>query len=146
MQGTRTYASVAPPGRLRQGAVLTTEMLFVLPLFGVLLTGTVELGLLMQGQNLVQLASIEGARAAALEYPHPDQLDAAVRAAVQRVLHKPAMVQQVQIFLTGGTVPGQPVTVVVQVPMTAAAPDLLALLGISIQGRYLVAQATMTKQ
>ncbi len=134
-----------PGSHQRRGAVLTTEMLFVLPVFGLVLTGAVELGLLAQARNLVQLASIEGARAAVASYPHPSQREQAIRNAVARVLVKPQLVNRAQIFLTGGDHPGEPVTVIVQVPMDAAAPDLLAVIGISLQGRWLVAQATMTQ-
>ena len=135
-----------PRKQQRLGAILTTEMLFVLPIFGILMAGTVELGLLVQGRNVVQLAAIEGARAASLHYPHPAQRDQAVVAAVHQVLAKEQWKQQATVFLAGSDLSGEPVTVIVQLPMHLAAPDLLAPLGISIQGRQLSAQATMTKQ
>ncbi len=130
----------------RTAALLTTEMLFVLPIFGVLLAGMVELGLLVQGHNVVQLAAIEGARAASLHYPHTDQRDQAILAAVHQVLGKQQWKDAAVVLFAGNHVSGEPVTVIVQLPMSQVAPDLLGPLGISIQGRLLVAQATMTKQ
>lgn len=130
----------------RTGAVLTAELLFVLPIFGTMLAGMVELGLLVQGRNVVQLAAIEGARAASLHYPDPDQRNQAILAAVRQVLGKQEWKDAAVVLFAGSDVSGEPVTVIVQLPMHKVAPDLLGPLGISIQGRLLVAQATMTKQ
>jgi len=72
--------------------------------------------------------------------------DEAIVAAVHQVLAKKEWKEQATVFFAGSDLSGEPVTVIVQLPMHLAAPDLLAPLGISIQGRQLSAQATMTKQ
>ncbi len=144
MQPVRRTSCGSPHPR-RTGALLTAELLFVLPIFGVLLAGMVELGLLVQGRNVVQLAAIEGARAASLHYPDVEQRNQAILAAVRQVLGKQEWKDAAVVLFAGSDVSGEPVTVIVQLPMHIVAPDLLGPVGISIQGRLLVAQATMTK-
>jgi hypothetical protein len=41
---------------------------------------------------------------------------------------------------------GDPVTVEIRVPMTAASPDMLAMFGFSLQKRYLISRVVMCKE
>ena len=56
------------------------------------------------------------------------------------------MVAAYQMTYDVGQYPGDPVWVHVAVPMTAAAPDLLSVVGLSSRSRELAAQTVMRKQ
>jgi Flp pilus assembly protein TadG len=121
-------------------------MLLVLPLLLVVLLGTVEFALWLAGQQQTTLASREGARVAATGGSADD-----VNAAVGLVLG-PARLQQATVTSTltnssgNPAQPGDPVSVQVQLPATAVAPDLLIFVGLSIGDKFLVSQTVMRKE
>ena len=59
---------------------------------------------------------------------------------------KPALIQNCLVEVQGGRNSGDEVSVVVRVPMSAAAPDLLGFFGFRLQDRMLVAQTVMRKE
>ncbi len=113
----------------------------VLPILGILLLGFLEFTLLFYARSSVVEASRAGARAATRV--GSDQTDVARDA--EQVLF-PTLRPGLQIELAGGIHSGEPVTVAVQVPMKLASPDLLWVVGYSLQGRYLYAESTMIKE
>jgi Flp pilus assembly protein TadG len=134
------------PRATRLGAVLSVELLLVLPILGALCLGIVELSLLLMGMQRVEAASSAACRVATLPASDPAALEQAVRAAAAQALLKQPLVQAQEIQFDLGQFPGDPVMVEVRVPMTAAAPDLLNMLGISLQGRKLVSRTVMRKE
>jgi hypothetical protein len=56
------------------------------------------------------------------------------------------MVNDYQINSQIGDYAGDPVIVQITVPMTAASPNLLKMIGFDLEGRNLVAQTQMSKQ
>ena len=126
----------------RKGALLSLELLLTLPILLALCFGTIEMGMLLMGMQRVQSAADAACRAATL----PSADAAAVQAAAVQTLAKNSLVQACTVDSTLGVYPGDPVTVKISVPMSAAAPNLLAIVGFSLSGRYLTAQTQMSKQ
>ena len=130
----------------RVGAVLSIELLLVFPVLAAMCFGVAELSLLLMGMQRVQSASSAACRVATLPASDPAVLEQAVREAAARALAKASLVRTYEIRFQLGQYAGDPVTVEVRVPMKAAAPDLLELVGFSLEGRQLVAQTVMRKQ
>lgn len=126
----------------RRGAILSMELVFVLPIVLGLLFAIIEFGMLWSAQQLAKEASAAGCRVATL--PGADEL--AVRHAVEQVLRKPHYVSSYQLRVFGGARTGDEVGVAVRLPMTAAAPDLLGILGFRLGGRNLTAETVMRKE
>lgn len=133
------------PARKRRGSV-TLETILLLPVFLVVLFGTVEFGLVLIAKQQLLTASREGARVGALGGSETE-----VRAAVARVLGSGNLAgADVQARLTDDSgVPlasGEPVEVSVDLPADAATPDLLRLIGYSLDGQHVVARTSMRKE
>jgi hypothetical protein len=141
-----TPNSQGPIPRSRTGAILSFELLLVLPIVVAVVFGMVELSLLLMGLERVQTASSAACRVATLPTGDPDVLEQAVREAAAQSLLKASLVQTYEIHTELGQFPGDPVTVEIRVPMKAAAPDLLKLVGFSLEGRQLVGRTVMRKQ
>ena len=130
----------------RIAALLSVELLLVLPILAVMFLGMIEFSLLLMGVQRVQSAANAACRVATLPIADPATLDQSVRDAAVKALGKAPLVAAYQISYDAGQYAGDPVAVEVVVPMTAAAPDLLAVLGLSLQGRQVTAQTVMRKQ
>jgi len=122
------------------------ETILFLPVFLVLLFATIEFSLVLIAKQQLLTASREGARVGALGGD-----DAEVRAAVARVLGSGSVAAaEVQTRLTdenGLALPsGEPVEVSVALPAGAAAPDLLRLIGYSLDGQHVVARTSLRKE
>lgn len=117
------------------------ELALVLPILGILLLGLLEFTMLFYARSSVVEASRAGARAAARVGSDLSQ----VQREAGLVLFPPLR-QTMQIEWAGGEHSGDAVTVAVQVPMNSASPDLLWLVGYSLQGRFLYAESTMIKE
>lgn len=108
--------------RIRVGAVLTTELLFLLPIVLLLLVALVEFVFLINAETKVTLASREGARVAALGGSTADVEDAIIN-----VLGA-AVVAQSTFEITypnDDPTTGNPVTVTVSVPAKILVPLLV---------------------
>jgi hypothetical protein len=121
-------------------------LLLVLPILGALCFGIAELSLLLMGMQRVEAASSAACRVATLPASDPVVLEQAVRRAAAEALGKVSLVRAHEIQFELGQFPGDPVVVEVRVPMTAAAPDLLRVLGFSLQGRQLASRTVMRKE
>ena len=126
----------------RRGAILSMELIFVLPIVIGLLFAIVEFSMLWSASHLVKAASTAGCRVATF----PGSNLAAVQESVAMALGKPALAQNCQIEVQGGFASGDEVSVAVRVPMAAAAPDLLGFFGFGLNDRLLVAQTVMRKE
>ena len=151
------YAGARVDRRRRRGAVLSIELLVVLPILLVMLLAIVEFGFLWSANHRVHAASQMACRIATLPARDLDELQAEVRAATSRVLQRSALVAQHEVVLDFPTAPpgsaglttgysGEPVVAVVRVPMKAAAPDLLRMFGFGLAGRQLVGSTVMRKE
>ena len=69
-----------------------------------------------------------------------------VQLAAQASLISQALVQSYSLNFFPGANTGDPVIVELQVPMSAAAPDLLQMFGFSLQNRFLYSRIIMRKE
>jgi Flp pilus assembly protein TadG len=120
---------------------MTVELVLVLPIVLLLLFALVELSMLARAQQTLIVAARDGARVATLSGATAEQ----VRRAVRRHL-RGRMAAEAQIQVQMAERSGEPTMVEVRVPMHAAAPDLLRLIGFGVSDRYLVARTTMCRE
>lgn len=130
----------------RSGAVFSVELLLVLPIVLTLCFGIVELSMLLMGMQRVQAASNAACRVGTLPASDSALQQQAMRDAAAAALGTVGMASSYQMQSQVGQYAGDPVVVDVSVPMTAAAPNLLKIIGFSLQGRQLVAHTQMCKQ
>lgn len=130
----------------RTGSVLSIELLFVLPILFVICFGLVEFSLLLMGMQRVQAASSAACRVGTLPASDPVLQEQAMHAAAEAALGKAGLVATYEMQSDVGEYAGDPVVVKVSAPMSAAAPDLLMIIGFSLQGREMVSQTEMCKQ
>jgi hypothetical protein len=128
--------------RRRRGAILSMELVLVLPLVIGLFFALIEFSMLWSASHLVQEASVAGCRTATFHGSNA----AAIQRSVELALGKIALVQNCQVQVQGGLCSGDDVIVTVTVPMNAAAPDLLGMLGFSLAGQSITAQTVMRKE
>ena len=124
-----------------RGGSLTMELVFVLPILGVLLLGIFEYSLLFFARGEVVDASRAGARFASLAGSSTVEIE-------QRVLNtlSPRLRGTAEIGIESGVFSGDPVSVAVKVPMSSAAPDLLWPIGFGLNGKHLISQTHMVKE
>lgn len=127
--------------RTRRRGVLSAELLLTLPILTVLLFGLLEFSLLFFARADVVDASRAGARAARLYGATAESVEQQVRFSLGNRLASNARVQA-----DLGDKTGDEVIVTVKVPMAVASPDLLWLIGYSLQGRDLICQTRMAKE
>jgi Flp pilus assembly protein TadG len=132
--------------RTRKGAVFSLELLLVLPILLTVSFGLVELSLLLMGMQRVQAASSAACRVGTLPASDPVAQRQAMEHAAVAALGAARLVAAYEMKSHVGQYAGDPVVVEVRVPMTAGAPDLLRMIGFSLQGRQLAAQTQMCKQ
>ena len=123
----------------RLGAMLSIELIIVLPILLAILLASVEFGILIMAQQGVGAAANMGAREAAKPSSSKSSVEAAVAAAVQGWKWKND--DEIVIYVDGvkdtgsllATAPtGATVSVTVNVAMNKAAPDLLNTFGIKL--------------
>lgn len=126
--------------RPRRG-VLSMELVLTLPILLVLLFGLLEFSLLFFARGDVVDASRAGVRAARLHGATEESVEDQVRYSLGSRL-----APQARVITQLGEKTGDEVRVTVQVPMTAAAPDLLWMVGYSLKGRDLLCETRMVKE
>lgn len=144
MQRTSRSRSFSTPSAQRhpgRRGVLSMELLLVLPILMILLMGFFEFSLLFYARGDVVHASRSGARYATLA----GVTEEAVEEEVSNSL-PPALRRGLRVESQLGEHAGDEVVVTVSVPSTSAAPDLLWLIGYSIQDEPLVSQTRMRKE
>ena len=127
--------------RTRRRGILSAELLLTLPILTVLLFGLLEFSLLFFARGDVVEASRAGARAARLHGATVESVEDEVRYSLGGRL-----APQVRVTSELGNKTGDEVSVAVEVPMAAASPDLLWLIGYSLKGRELLCETRMTKE
>lgn len=126
--------------------MFSLELLLILPIVWVLFCGLIELSLLLMSMQRVQAASSAACRIGTLPCENAVAQQEAMLDAAARALGTAGMVANCTLRSDVGQYAGDPVVVEVSVPMTSAAPDLLRVIGFSLQNRRLVAQTQMCKQ
>ncbi len=133
-------------GLNRAGAVFSLELLLVLPILLIVCFALVELSLLLVGMQRVQAASNAACRIAALPTNDTVRQQYAMSEAAEAALGTEDMVYYYDMDSGIGPYTGDPVWVEITVPMTTAAPDLLKIIGFSLDGRNLTSRTEMRKQ
>ena len=117
------------------------ELVFTLPILGLLLLGLLEFSLVFFARADVAEACRAGARKATLHGTTLQDVETEVR----RVL-APGLQAGLQVDANLDVNSGDVVSVSVSTPMSAASPDLLWPIGFSLDGRQLYCQTRMVKE
>lgn len=125
----------------RRGAVLSMELVLVLPLFLLLIFSLVEFSMLTAGQARVASAAQAGARYMSLSGAE----ESAVQARVAQVLGSD-LSAVCSIAVQPANYVGETGYVTVSVPMQSASPDLLWFIGFGLAGRSLEMRAGMVAE
>ena len=136
-------------GTRRKGAVFSIEMMMMITFLVPMMFALTEFSLLWSAKHLLQTAAHEGARAAAMPAVDDQQRCLAAQEAIEEVLNKPRFLDDeigYEMTCDPGMYHGDMVTVGLQLPMTTASPDLLGIIGISIEDRFLTVQAVTARQ
>ncbi|MBX3414546.1 MAG: pilus assembly protein [Pirellulales bacterium] len=126
----------------RRGAILTFELLLILPIVLALCLAVVELSLLWSGNQRLALASRAACRVATL----PGSTDDDIRQTVLQSLLGHRLGSVVKIEIQRGAIAGDPVGVRLIAPMQAASPDLLAIVGFSLADRQFSVVSIMRQE
>ena len=133
----------------RRGAVFSIEMMMLISVLIPMMFALTEFSLLWSARHLLNAAAFEAARAAAMPAPtNADRCDAAMDAA-DSVLVKPRFRDPTigyTMTCDAGMYHGDMVKIVIEMPMTTASPDLLGIIGISIEDKMLTAEAVAARQ
>jgi hypothetical protein len=132
--------------RRRLGAILSAELLLVLPLVAAAALSLIEFGMLMVGQQRVETAARGACRAASLPADSEDEAKSAAWQAARGALGNGRLAEACDLRLSLGRGTGDDVVAEVRVPMNAAAPDMLRVFGLSLEGRCLRARCMMRKE
>lgn len=133
--------SVSLPHPNRRGAVLSMELVLVLPLFLLLIFSLVEFSMLTAGQARVASAAQAGARYMSLSGAE----ETAVQERVGQVLGADFSAV-CSIAVQPASYVGETGYVTVSVPMQSASPDLLWFIGFGLAGRSLEMRAAMVAE
>ena len=137
----RTPSPSTHHSRRQRRGILSAELLLTLPILTILLFGLLEFSLLFFARGDVVEASRAGARAARLYGATEGSIELLVRNSLGGRLAPSA-----RVVADLGTRSGDEVSVAVVVPMAAAAPDLLWIIGYSLKGRDLICETHMAKE
>lgn len=132
--------SARSPSR-RQGAILSMELVLVLPIFLMLIFAIVEFSMLMSARTRISDAARQGSRLLCITGASSEQ----IRYAVNRMIG-PALSRQCEIDVQPAGYAGGVGNVHIRIPMQDAAPDLLWMIGFSVQNRFLEADAPMVME
>lgn len=125
----------------RRGAILSMELVLVLPLFLMLVFSIVEFSMLMSAQSRVDTACQSGARLMSLTGASNEEVQSKVLSLLGPKLATNCLVQ-----VQPASHPGEVGYVTIQVPMNNASPDLLWITGYSLSGRSLNASTPMVME
>ena len=141
MQTLDSQHSTPDSSPTRRGAILTMELVLVLPVFLTLLFAVVEFSLLTSARMRIADAARVGVRRVCLSSASVES----VKADVAEILG-PGLSHNASIHVSSPTRSGGLANVRVVVPMSNVTPDLLWAVGFSVDGRVLVADAPMVRE
>jgi hypothetical protein len=122
--------------------VISAELVILLPLLFAIVMAVVEFSLLELGRQRVMAAARAGARVAAMPGATFRDIDQAVAFAMGSA----PLAEARRVQVSQGQSAGDPVIVSVVVPMKAASPDLLGIIGFGLGRRVLVGTSVMRKE
>ncbi len=126
----------------RLGAILSMELIFVLPILLALILASVEFGMLWSSGRRVEEAAAAGCRTAS--FRGADEV--AIRRSIERTLDRASLVKSYAVDVRRDLPDTNEVCVTVTVPMKAAAPDMLGIIGFTLGSRKITAQSVMRKE
>ena len=129
----------------RKGAILSMELVLVLPIFLLLIFSIVEFSMLMSAQTRVANAAQNGARLLSVCGMPSVAAETEVKSRVEQLLG-PALAKQCVITIDPGDYASDLGHVYVQVPMRNACPDLLWMTGFSVSNRSINCDAAMAME
>ena len=129
----------------RKGAILSMELVLVLPIFLLLIFSIIEFSMLMSAQTRVANAAQNGARMLSICGMASPAVETEIKSRVQQLLG-PALAQQSVITITPGAYASDLGRIHVQVPMRNACPDLLWMTGFSVASRSIHCDAAMAME
>lgn len=140
MKPTRLLSIATPrQRRRRKGAVMTVEMLFILPLIILVLLAIAEFSFMLLGMQAISAAANVGAREAALPSSDDTSVEMAVEDALAGWIFQTK--EETKTFVNGidsdvsTAVSGDTIEVVVILQTTHAVPDMLRFIGLTIAGQ-----------
>lgn len=139
--GSQTIGESRSVVRRRVGAILSMELVMVLPVFLLVLFAVVEFSMLSTARTKLTDAARHGVRMLCVSDRSHDDVRTEVKALLGRHLARHA-----EIIIDDSQVPGDTVNVYVRIPMSSASPDLLWMTGFSVRDRYLGAEAPMARE
>jgi Flp pilus assembly protein TadG len=113
-----------------RGALQSAELIFILPLLGLVGMGTVQFGLYFMQQQRLQSAVDAAARTAAGDFAYEDDRLAAAQEEFNRVLGNVVWKEDCELQFVPGSGTGSNVEISVSVPATAVLPNLLVWTGL----------------
>jgi len=125
----------------RRGAILSMELVLILPIFLMLIFSIVEFSMLMSARTRVANAAQSGARLMSLSGASAEE----VREQVSSLLG-PSLAGNCQIDVQPAMHAGDIGRVFVRVPMKNASPDLLWIVGFGLANRSIDADAPMVME
>jgi len=125
----------------RRGAILSMELVLILPIFLLLIFSILEFSMLMAASTRVANAAQSGSRLMSLSDANADE----VRDKVISLLGT-KLAQDCHIDVQPAAFAGHIGRVSVHVPMTNACPDLLWMTGFSVKGRSIDSAAPMVME
>ncbi len=129
----------------RKGAILSMELVLVLPIFLLLIFSIVEFSMLMSAQTRVANAAQNGARLLSVCGMPSVAAETEVKSRVEQLLGE-ALAKQCVITIDPGDYASDLGHVYVQVPMRNACPDLLWMTGFSVSNRSINCDAAMAME
>ena len=125
----------------RLGAILSMELVLVLPIFMLILFSVIEFSLLSSARTRLTDAARNGARMLCISDRSPED----VKLQVRRMLGS-QLSRDVRIDIQDSAHPGDIVNVSVSIPMANASPDLLWMTGFSVRDRFLSVDSPMARE
>lgn len=125
--------------RRRLGAVLSMELVLVLPIMIAMICAMIEFGMLWSSGQRVKEAATAGCRTATFRGAD----EAAIRKSIEQTLGRKSLVAGYSLEINKPDPNSKEVAVTVSVPMKAAAPDLLAFIGFGLKQRAVTARTIM---
>lgn len=125
----------------RPGAILSMELVLILPIFLLLIFSIIEFSMLMSARTRVAGAASSGARLMSIAGAGPEE----VRDKVTYLLG-PALAKNCEIIVEPADHAGGIGRVCVKVPMKNASPDLLWMTGFSLTHRTIETDAPMVME
>jgi len=129
----------------RKGAILSMELILVLPILLLLIFSIVEFSMLMSAQTRVANAAQNGARLLSVGGMPSAAAEADIKARVEQLLG-PSLARECVITIDPGNYASDLGHVYVQVPMRNACPDLLWMTGFSVANRSINCNAAMAME